>query len=74
LKVVRLSAINTGRFLPQEIFVALISVGGRIDPRAIVRPEGYGKKVNQSYYRSEVPRGFQEVKVPRLHNNGPEWW
>jgi len=30
-------------------------------------------KVNQSHYRPEVPRGFQEVKVPRLRNNGPEW-
>jgi hypothetical protein len=20
------------------------------------------------------PRGFQEVKVPRLHDNGTEWW
>jgi len=32
------------------------------------------KKVNQSHYRSEVPRGFQEVKVPRLCDNGPGWW
>jgi len=32
------------------------------------------KKVNQSHYRPEVPGGFQEVKVPRLRNNGPEWW
>jgi len=31
------------------------------------------KKVNQSHYRPEVPRGFQEVKVPRICNNGPEW-
>jgi hypothetical protein len=22
----------------------------------------------------EWPRGFQEVKVPRLHNNGTGWW
>jgi len=27
-------------------------------------------KVNHSHYRREVPRGFQEVKVPRLRNNG----
>jgi len=27
-------------------------------------------KVNQSHYRPEVPRGFQEVKVPRLCDNG----
>ena len=31
-------------------------------------------KVNQSHYRPELPRGFQEVKVPRLRDNGPEWW
>jgi len=33
-----------------------------------------GKKVNQSHFRLEVPRGFQEVKVPRLPDNGPECW
>ena len=26
-------------------------------------------KVNQSHYRPEMPRGFQEVKVPRLRDN-----
>jgi len=31
-------------------------------------------KVNQSHYRPKVPRGFQEVKVPRLRDSGPEWW
>ena len=33
-----------------------------------------GGKVNQSHYRPEVPRGFQEVKVPRLLDIGPGWW
>jgi hypothetical protein len=30
----------------------------------------------QSRYRPRVarPRGFQEVKVPRLHDNGTGWW
>jgi len=32
------------------------------------------KKVKQSHYRPEVPRGFQEVKVPGLRDNGPECW
>jgi len=32
------------------------------------------KKVNLSHYRPEVPRGFQEVKVPTLRDNGPGWW
>jgi len=31
-------------------------------------------RVNQSHYRPEVPRGFQEVKIPTLRDNGPEWW
>jgi len=30
------------------------------------------REVNQSH--PEVPRGFQEVKVPSLCNNSPEWW
>jgi len=31
----------------------------------------YDLKVKRSCYR---PRGFQEVKVPRLHDNGTGWW
>jgi len=31
-------------------------------------------EVNQSHYRPEVPREFQEVKIPRLRDNGPGWW
>ena len=40
MKVVRLSALGTGRLYLQEISVALINVRGCIDLRAIVRPEG----------------------------------
>jgi hypothetical protein len=41
MKGVRLSALGTGRLYHQEIFLLCISDTGRVDPRGIVRPEGY---------------------------------
>ena len=38
--VVRLSGFAPAGFTPQEIILVLISVRGRVDPRAIVRSEG----------------------------------
>jgi hypothetical protein len=37
---VRLSVLPAGRPLPTGRFLVLISVRGRVDPRAIARPEG----------------------------------
>jgi hypothetical protein len=40
MKVVRLSAQRIGRLYPQEVFLILISVGGLVDLRTIVRLVG----------------------------------
>ena len=40
VKVVRLLALGTGHIYPQEVCPVLISVGGGVNPRVIVRAEG----------------------------------
>jgi hypothetical protein len=56
MKVARLSVLRTGCFYPQEIFLAIISVRGWVDPTAIVRRKDYVNEKFQWHRRESIPR------------------
>jgi hypothetical protein len=71
---VRFWALLAGRFLPSGRFLVLISVKGWVEPRTIVRLEGFGKfkKITSSGTRAGDLPACSIVPQPTMLPRSPE--
>ena len=60
----------------ESFFLSFMSNRVTDDPKNEIETHDavYKVMVKEFHYRPEMTRGFQEVKLPRLRDNGREWW
>ena len=75
---------SSGRRLYIQLWFGMVQYGNRIEHPLLhtgllillilTHENVKSVKVKQPRYRPGVARGFQEVKIPRFHDNGTGWW